>query len=432
MTRTLYLHVGSPKSGTTYLQRILDGNRDRLADAGVLVVGRQHVDRVQAALQVREDRRWQRLPPGRRDMWGRLVTQIREWEGESAVLSYELFSAASAAQAERALASLPGLDVHVVVSSRDLARSMPSAWQERLKFGLTKPLESWTPPPKGEWGWWTTDPSSVAARWGATLPVERVHIVTVPRTRTTETVLWDRFADACGLAGLPLDLGTPRVNESLGAVEAELLRRVNGHLRPPLTTSRELAVWLRDTLAHGVLAQQGNEPLGITDGQYAEATERAEAAIAAVRDAGYAVHGDLDDLRATRPSGRLPGEVSDAEVLDAALGTIVDLLLLVRERSRQPQSAPGAPGAPEAPAAPTARGLARRVVQRAAAPYVKRRDQQLQDRMAAMEAEIARERELHQRVAALQDVVAELLLPAHSREERVTARALRTYRKGAL
>ena len=427
MTRTLYLHVGSPKSGTTYLQRILDGNRDRLAEAGVLVVGKQHVDRVQAALQVREDPRWESLPPGRRDMWGRLVSQIREWQGESAVLSYELFSAASAAQAQRALADLDGIEVHVVISSRDLARSVPSAWQERLKFGLTKPLESWTPPAnKGEWGWRTTDPAAVAERWGATLPAERVHVVTVPRTRSDETALWDRFAEACGLGGLPLDLSTPRVNESLGAVEAELLRRVNGHLRPPLKGSRELAVWLRDTLAHGVLAQQGNEPLGMTDEQYAEAASRANAAIAAVSAAGYTVHGDLEDLRATRPAGRLPGEVSDAEVLDAALGTIVDLLLLVRERSRQqPRTAVPA-------AAPTPRGLARRVVQRAAAPYVKRRDQRLQDRMAALEAEIAHERALHQRVAALQDVVAELLLPTDARDESITGRALRDYRKGAL
>lgn len=426
MTRTLYLHVGSPKSGTTYLQRILDNNRDRLAEAGVLVVGREHVDRVQAALQVREDPRWQALPPRRRDMWGRLVTQIREWQGESAVLSYELFSAASAAQAKRALESLDGIEVHLVITSRDLARSVPSAWQERLKFGLTTSLEAWTPPAKkGEWGWRTTDPAAVAARWGATLPPDHVHIVTVPRTRAVETALWDRFAEACGLGGLPLDLSMPRVNESLGAVEAELLRRVNGHLRPPLRGSRELAVWLRDTLAHGILAQQGNEPLGMTEEQYAEASARADAAIEAVSAAGYAVHGDLEDLRATRPAGRLPGEVSEAEVLDAALGTIVDLLLLVRERSHRRRSSSAA-------AAPSARGLARRVIQRAASPYVKRRDQRLQDRMAALELEVAQERELHQRVAALQDVVSELLLPADVRDREITGRALRKYRRGAL
>lgn len=427
MTRTLYLHVGSPKSGTTYLQRILDSNRDRLAQAGVLVVGEAHVDRVQAALQVREDPRWKKLPAGRQDMWGTLVTAIKEWQGDSAVLSYELFSAASAEQAKRALADLGGIDVHVVITARDLARSVPSAWQERLKFGQTAELDDWTPTAnRKEWGWLTTDPSAVAKRWGATLPADHVHVVTVPRVRSGDTELWDRFAAACGLAHVPVDLSVPRVNESLGAVEAELLRRVNGHLRAPLTNDREASRWLRDTLANGILAAQGNEPLGMTDAQFAESSERAAKAIDAIAAAGYAVHGDLEDLRATRPEGRLPSEVSEAEVLDAALGTVVDLLLLVREQGheldglRRPRKA-----------ARSAKGVVRSIVQGATTPYVRRRDEELHDRLQALEAEVVKDRELHQRVAALSDVVTELLLPVDLRDGEVTAKALRQYRRGA-
>ncbi|GAB4011604.1 DUF6752 domain-containing protein [Nocardioides ultimimeridianus] len=427
MTRTLYLHVGSPKSGTTYLQRILDSNRDRLAQAGVLVVGDQHVDRVQAALQVREDPRWKKLPAARQDMWGTLVAAIKGWQGDSAVLSYELFSAASAEQAKRALADLGEIDVHVVITARDLARSVPSAWQERLKFGQTAELEEWTPTAnRKEWGWLTTDPSAVAKRWGATLPADHVHVVTVPRVRSGDTELWDRFAAACGLTGVPVDLAVPRVNESLGAVEAELLRRVNGHLRAPLTNDREKSRWLRDTLANGILAAQGNEPLGMTDAQYADAAGRADRAIDAIAGAGYAVHGDPEDLRATRPEGRLPSEVSEAEVLDAALGTIVDLLLLVREQGHVLDGARRRRRTDR-----SAKGVVRNLVQGATAPYVRRRDEQLHDRLQALETEVVKDRELHQRVAALSDVVTELLLPVDLRDGEVTAKALRRYRRGS-
>lgn len=423
MTQTVYLHVGCPKSGTTYVQRVLDGSREQLAAAGVLVVGDSHVDRVQAALQVRQDPRWQKLPPARRDMWGALVAEITAWSGPTAVLSYELFSAATADQAARAISDLAGLDVHVVVTARDLSRSVPSAWQERLKFGARAPLDEWVPPrggvKAGEWGWRTTDPSTVADRWGRDLAPDHVHIVTVPRGGDDPTLLWRRFADTCRLGDVAVTFPEERINESLGVVEAELLRRVNGHLRPPLEGSRERARWLRDVLAHHVLAPQGDEPLGLTDIQFAEAEERARRAIRRISKGGYAVHGDLDDLVAVRREGRVTGEVSDGEVLDAALRTIVDLLLLVREQASSTDGDQGTSGR---------LGLARRL----AAPYQARKDGRIRTRLAELEAEVAAGRQLHQRVAALQDVVTELLLPAEARDGKVTARALRDYRQDAL
>jgi hypothetical protein len=419
VTKSVYLHVGCPKSGTTYLQRVLDLSAAALGSAGVLVVGKQHVDRVQAALQVRQDPRWKQLPPGRRDMWGALVDQIRAWQGHSAILSYELFSAATADQAARAIGDLAAYDVHVVITGRDLARSVPSAWQERLKFGAQVPLEEWTPG-KGastaEWGWRTTDPSAVAQRWGRDLAPDHVHVVTVPRTSDEPTLLWQRFADACDVSGVEMTFPTDRVNESLGLVESELLRRVNGHLRAPLEGSREKARWLRDVLGHRVLAPQGSESLGMSDTQFLDAERRATRAIERIRTRGYAVHGELDDLAASRPDGRLPSAATDQEVLDSALRTIVDLLVLVREESRS---------RPAADDQTSPRGRVRR-------RFGVLRDDRARARLAELETEVAAGRRLHLRVAALQDVVTELLLPAEARDGKVTAQALRDYREATL
>lgn len=434
MTRRLYLHVGSPKSGTTYLQRVLEANRERLAEAGVLVVGETHLDRIHAAMVVREDPRLDGLPPRRRQTWQRLVEQVRAWDGGTAVLSYELFSAASQAQAERALADLAAIDdleTHVVVTSRDLGLSVPSAWQERLKFGLRKRLEAWTPPPashqRSEWGWRTMDPAGVARRWGSTLPAGQVHLVTVPRAGGDPDELWHRFASACGIGDVGVELSVGRSNESLGVVEAELLRRVNGRLPEPLSSdNREQAVWLRDTLAHGILAGLGDEPIGTPPAQLEQAREVAEAARAAIETAGWSVHGDLDDLAASSRETRLPGEVSDTELLDSAVETIVALLSQLRERA-----AAGKVVHPVDDDASAVRRRATRVARRVVGVHVERRDQALRERIDALEAEVAAGRELHLRVAALQDVVAELLLP-HHRDGQVTARALRRYRKDSL
>ncbi len=425
MTRIVHLHIGSPKSGTTYLQSLLEHNRERLADAGVLVVGEQHVDRVHAALQVREDRRWRQLPPARQDMWGTLVRQIKDWPGDVAVLSYELFCAATAQQAARMVADLAEFEVHVVLTARDLGRSLPSAWQERLKFGLVTPLQDWEPPSsedvRSEWGWRTTDPTSVLERWAGVVATERLHLVTVPVSSSDPAELWQRFTDACSLGHVPVDTAVPRSNESLGVVQAEVLRRVNERLVPPLDANREQARWLRDTLAHRVLAKQPGDALAMTDVQFSEARTRSEAAVAALSISGHPIHGDVLDLLATRPQGRTPDQVSDAEVLESALTAIVDLLLVQREDTR-------ARSGREAGELSTMVRIARKVT----GPVVSRRGRATRERIADLEREVQASRELHQRVAMLQDVVSELLIPVDLRDDEQLRSALREYRRNSL
>ncbi len=439
MTERVYLHVGAPKSGTTYLQQVLELNRSELAQAGVLVVGSSQVERIHASMVVREDKRLEKLPPRAHQAWARLVEQIRAWEGPVAVLSYELFAGATTGQAERALGDLAGLEVHVVVTGRDLGASVPSAWQERLKFALTTPLEEWEPRPesagpRAEWGWRTLDPAGVAKRWGATLPPERVHVVTVPRAGAAPGELWRRFADALGLAALEvgrLDLAPERSNESLGVVEAELLRRVNVEVGDRITGNREHAVWLRDTLAHGVLAGLGDERIGLTDEQFATAEARSRRSVERITRGGYAVHGDLDDLLATRPEARTPGQVTDSEVAASGVAAVGELLLLVRERTQERNRARGEEE-PEQEEPGGLRGRGRRLLQSTSAVALRRETGRLRARVEVLEAELQARRRLHLRVAELTDLVAELLLPAAEADGELVEATLARYRRESL
>ena len=43
MAERVFLHIGGPKCGTTYLQTVLWSNKPRLAEAGVLRPGREDV-----------------------------------------------------------------------------------------------------------------------------------------------------------------------------------------------------------------------------------------------------------------------------------------------------------------------------------------------------------------------------------------------------
>ena len=449
MTERVYLHVGAPKSGTTYLQAVLRRNRARLADAGVLVVGERHLDVVHAGLVVREDPRVADLGPRAAAAWERMVHDIRTWQGPVAVLSYELFSGASREQARAVLDALDGLEVHLVYSVRDLARAVPSAWQERLKFALTAPLHAWTPPAeeagsRAEWGWRTMDPVGVLQRWAADLDPSHVHVVTVPRSSGDATVLWKRFAEACDLGAhvRGLDLAVPQTNESLGPVPAELLRRVNAHLAGELTTNAQQARWIRNTLAHEVLVPLGRERLGITDAQLADAESRSERAIDHLRSSGYDVRGDLEDVRATRPEGRMPSDVAEADLLATATEALARLLLLMRERvTALPAALPAPTPTPEpepveTPAGPTsrqrARDLAYRVVGHETRRVVDSRLEELEARVRELEQQVQEDRALHRRVAALDDLVCELLLPTADQDDDVVRRSLAAYHQDSL
>ncbi len=438
MTRRLYLHVGAPKSGTTYLQSVLRHNRARLRDAGVLVAGRRHVEAVRAGLVVREDPRVRNLSPYDAASWDRIVAEIRSWSGDVAILSYELLSAATAKQARAALARFEGIEVHVVFSARDFGRALPSAWQERIKFALTTPLESWVPrredDPRAEWGWRTMDPTGVLSRWGDGLDPARVHLVTVPPRGSEPTELWTRFARACGLDGMPLDLGVTTANESLDPATAELLRRVNAYVGAPIVGNREHARWIRDTLAHRVLVPRGGkEGLGMTDLQFEEARTRSAAAIEALRSRGYDVHGDLEDIRATRPTGRTPGEVDDAELVEVAAQAIADLLVLLREATLSgPTSGDDEDAEPGDGLTTRARTAARRAAEETGAAYLRRRTDQMAGEIERLEAEVRSGRVLQRRVSELEDVVMELLLPAEDQDDEQLLAAIKRYRRESL
>lgn len=429
MTERVYLHVGSPKSGTTYLQRVMRHNQQALADQGVLVAGTSHVELVHAGFVVREDARLQNLPERAAGAWDRIVDQVRGFGGQTAVISYELLAGAKRAQAARALADLADHEVHVVITSRDLGQAVSSAWQERLKFALDVPLAQWQPPPesrgpRAEWGWRTMDPASVASRWGAGLPPDRVHIVTAPRRGAPRRALWDRFAEACSLHEVTVDLDIPPANESLGVKAAEVLRKVNEQDLGPIKGAREQSKWLRDTLAHTVLAPLDDEPMGITDAQLAEADERARAAVTAIGEAGWSVHGDLGDLAATRREGRLPSDVPAEELLDVAVSTIVRLLLELREARGSGDARARVEATPM-----TLRGS---VVLDVAGRKSRELLDSLSERLDVAEKDLQEGRRLQERVAALTDLVEELLIPADRQDEQLLAQALRDYRRESL
>jgi hypothetical protein len=325
--RRVFLHVGAPKSGTTYLQARLAANARALDRHGVLVpTFARLTPRPQAHFMAALDLLGQDWggPPGHAvGCWPRLVSATADAPG-SVVVSHEILAPAPPPVVRRALADLGagGREVHVVYSARDLGGALASAWQESIKQGRRWTFARFLDLAGKRRGWWyrALDLPAVLGTWSAGLPPERVHLVTVPQ-QGGHDLLWQRFCAALD-ADPAWGEGEPGVtNRSLGVVETQLLRRLNE------TTGRERADDRRAARVSTLLERGGLEqrtsprltlPPDRLDWVRGEATRWSEWLAAHP----VTVHGSLADL----DPAPVPVEWTDPDRVE-------DTLLLERARA---------------------------------------------------------------------------------------------------
>jgi hypothetical protein len=345
MTRRVLLHVGTPKTGTSYLQDVLFRNVGPLAAAGI----RYPADRFDAHFLAALD--LMRMPWGGLEAeaigaWDRLAADVRAHDGTS-IISHEILATASRTQVGRALASLghdEGTEIHVVLSVRDLARQIPAEWQENVKhrsqLRYATFLEQIQEPSRstrvGSWFWGVQEIPDILNRWGHDLPPERIHLVTVPPPGGAPELLWKRFSQAFGLDGIDLDLDVGRHNPSLGVPETALLRRINvaAHKVLPPADYRPL---VRELLAHQTLSQRTRSPrLALPPHLHPWVAELTQSWLAEIERRGYDVVGDLHDLIGSPvESWADPDKPVEAQVARAGVDAIKALLL---ENARLRQS----------------------------------------------------------------------------------------------
>jgi hypothetical protein len=339
----LFVHIGMPKSGTTYLQTLLWSNKSRLADHGVLVPGSVRYDHNRIAQAVR----LKRPDANALRAWARTVDEVHEWPG-TAVLSNEWFCGATQAQARRTIEAFWPSEVHVVATARDLVRTVPSAWQETVKLGLGEPFETFVDSladRSARWSWVNLDPSLCLPRWQASLPRGNVHLVTVPTGGGRPELLWERVASVVGLPDHGLDLTSTLANEAISAESMRLLLLAGTRLRAAVDVDNvawnEPYTWIRHVLSHQVLAPLGGHPIGMSDVEADRIRSRSLDAVRRLRTSGYDVVGDLDDLVSAKLPGTAmqPDEVPDPDVLDVSVEAIAELLVRLRAETRRADAA---------------------------------------------------------------------------------------------
>ncbi len=343
LSRTVFLHVGVAKTGTTYLQRLLFANRELLRSNGVLYPGERPVAHFLASMDLRGAGFGGHEYPGAKGMWATVAKEVNQYAG-SAVISHETLARTRRKVIKHAVDSFDTDDVRVVLTTRDLARQIPAVWQENVKnrndqsyaeflhdvlvgVARKRPRPGLPDLVPASSFWRPQNLSNLVKRWSHVVGPGNVILVTVPPPGAPRDELWNRFATATELPDLPYTFELESENVSLGAAEAELLRRIIPHVGPeidwPKWENRVKRRFAERTLAPA--RTQGR--IVVPEAWHEAVTEISEQMITTLQVPGIQVVGDLDDLRPRfeTADGPLPDEVTDTELLESALVVLAKL-----------------------------------------------------------------------------------------------------------
>jgi hypothetical protein len=332
-TQRVILHVGTMKSGTSYLQALLFAEKERLAASGVLVPGKTwgvQSRAIQQAIGVADQRR---------EVWERVLAEVAAHRGTS-MISMEFLGPAKPRRAERIVGELGG-DVDVVFTVRDLNRTLVSMWQETIQNGRHWAWDDYhravaeSAPGRGEGVhdrgsaagsfWRQQHVVRLVDEWASVVGIDRITMVTVPQPGADRSELARRFATATGV-----DFGDDPVvrtaNESLGLASILALRRLNEVLEAEGATSKAVFRLRKRFLAKTVLAaRRSQEPsLGLDVEDWV--VDQTRATVAALQETGVRLVGDWADLDPVAVRGVRPADVDDALVAEAAIEALAGLI----------------------------------------------------------------------------------------------------------
>jgi hypothetical protein len=345
VSRIVYLHIGAPKTGTTYVQDRLTVNARTLARHGVHVpttslLVSPALAHFRGALDLL-GQDWGGPPGHAEGSWDALMRKVRRRSG-TVVISHEILAPARPEHVARAMRDLAGSEVHVVYTARDLARQVPAAWQESVKQGRKWSYASFLRRFERGKTWFhrALDLPQVLDTWGAGLPPERVHVVTVPPKRLRDQhgdLLWQRMCGVLGVDPAWAPVESDRANPSLGIAETQVVRQLNRRVARVVRRETRYDTLVRDMLAQGELAKRDSAAVRLPPDRFDWVEEQSDRWIEWLRGSGVDVVGDVEELRPVRPPAdqrwRDPDRVRPRRQLEAALDA---LAAMTTEAARRP------------------------------------------------------------------------------------------------
>jgi hypothetical protein len=350
--RRLYVHIGMQKTGTSYLQGAMLHNSAVLAEQGLDLVPPTKRETFELMLLVRDRYKPALDPASVPESLEKFSAALRRAPGPRALVSQESLAVAGPHQIRRLLDACGDREVHVIVTARDLARQLPSSWQQLIRSGGTTTYQRFLRQAQAreqegsdQRPWTHLNLLAVLARWSEAVGPERTHVVTVPPAGSPPTALLERY---CSVLGVDPERMVPEEtpgNISLGRVQAELLRRVNRELPAEIRPRQVYGAVGKRFFAAQILAAQKPSTIRVPAEFRAWCDEVTNRQIKTIDSAGYVVTGPLEDLRC--PDAAFSEEDDPAtqrEVATAAVAALARVLTLRGQAVRRRAGEAGASG----------------------------------------------------------------------------------------
>ncbi len=271
MVDRVVLHIGTMKSGTTYLQRALDTGI--LESVGGFYAGGSFKAQAKAVDSLP---RWtERRTPS---AWHELAQRVQRRDG-IAFYSHEFLSYAPKARVRRVVESFGGAPVEVVLTVRDQQAAIPAQWQTYVRNQGTDAWEEYVRHLDSirrgarrrarrvhavRSFRRAQDVPDMIARWRSHPGVSSVGVVVVPPAGSPPELLWRRFCEAARIEAPDPPHAAVRLNESLGYASCELLRRLNPTLEGLSRVERQRA---RNAPVQALLPLRAEEGRPVLDRQ---------------------------------------------------------------------------------------------------------------------------------------------------------------------
>lgn len=199
--KELVLHVGMMKTATTYLQGVLQNNREELKEDGWLYPGKHLNHQREAYGLCGKSIYWYRKVLDRDVQLGNSLIEEIKSTPHSVIVSSEALSSLSP-QGINKFVEKVGYPTRVVVTIRSIYKVLPSAWQQYVKGGSTNSFEEmlnkFVQSRNDLSGPWRTYAyGNIIKNWSK---VADVHTVIIPTSKNKgEPTTWELFQEACGL-----------------------------------------------------------------------------------------------------------------------------------------------------------------------------------------------------------------------------------------